>query len=152
MVNIARKNKKIRFVLVGRPSAEKEYYNEIEHDCSELDNVTFYGPLGLDETNALVARSRILACTSEFEGFPNTFLQAWANSIPVVSTVDPSNVIEQNNLGIIVNNEDEFNISIQNLLADRDVYENKCNCIKKYFKAKHSSDANFSKLMTYIQE
>jgi glycosyltransferase involved in cell wall biosynthesis len=152
MVEAARRNPQLHFALIGRPSAEKDYYQQIEHDCSELDNVTFYGPLGFDETNALVSQSKILACTSEFEGFPNTFLQAWAYTIPVVSTVDPSYVIAQNNLGLVVENENGFNAAILHLLEDENDYENKCISIKAYFCSNHSSNTNFSKLMTYIQE
>ena len=152
MVETARINPHLRFALIGGPSADKEYYQQIECDCSQLGNVTFYGPLGFNETNDLVAQSRILACTSEFEGFPNTFLQAWAYSIPVVSTVDPSHIIVQNNLGIIVENKEGFNNAILHLLNDTIDFNNKCDSIKKYFLSNHSADTNYARLMAYIQE
>lgn len=152
MVEAARKNPNLRFALIGRQSAEKEYYDQIENVCSELDNIKFYGPLSFEKTNALVSQSKLLACTSEFEGFPNTFLQAWAYTIPVVSTVDPSNLIANNNLGLIVKNKDEFNASICQLLNENDDYTEKCKCINDYFQTNHSASQNFVKLMSYIQE
>jgi len=152
MVNAARKNPNLRFALIGRQSAEKEYYEQIERDCSELGNIEFYGPLSFEKTNALVSQSNLLACTSEFEGFPNTFLQAWAYTIPVVSTVDPSNLIANNNLGLIVKDEDEFNSAICRLLEEFDDYKEKCQCINNYFQTNHSANRNFEKLMNYIQE
>ena len=41
-------------------------------------------------------KSKILINTSSFEGFPNTFVQAWANGVPVISLkVDPDNIIKK---------------------------------------------------------
>lgn len=152
MVEAAKNNPHLRFALIGRPSADLDYYKQMEHECSELENVSFYGPLGFDRTNALVAQSRILACTSEFEGFPNTFLQAWAYTLPVVSTVDPSNVIERNNLGKVVKDKEEFCETVKCLLENVEDYGDICKSINDYFLSNHSPDINFSKLMAYIQE
>ena len=152
VVETARKHKQLRFALVGRLTGDKEYYDQIEHDCSELENVTFYGPQSFEQTNALVSQSRILACTSEFEGFPNTFLQAWAYSVPVLSTVDPSNVIEKNHLGIVVKDKQEFGEAILRLMGDVGEYERICNSINKYFLSNQGVEMNYTKLMTYIQE
>ena len=152
MVEAAKNNPHLRFALIGRPSSNLNYYKQIEQECSELENVSFYGPLGFDHVNALVAQSRLLACTSEFEGFPNTFLQAWAYSIPVVSTVDPSNVIERNNLGKVVKDEVQFNDAIMHLLNHKEDYDGICKKINEYFLSHHSPERNFSILMNYIQE
>ena len=152
MVEAARKNKHLHFALIGRSSGDKGYYDQIEHDCAELENITFYGPLGFDQTNALVAQSRLLACTSEFEGFPNTFLQAWAYNVPVVSTVDPSDVIEKNQLGMVVKDEAQFNDAILHLLNHIEDYDGICKNINGYFLSHHSPERIFSKLMNYIQE
>ena len=152
MVEAARKNKQLHFALIGRSSDDKGYYDQIEHDCAELENITFYGPLGFDQTNALVAQSRLLACTSEFEGFPNTFLQAWAYNIPVVSTVDPSDVIKRNQLGEVVKDEEQFDDAVLHLLNHKEDYDGICKNINGYFLSHHSPERIFSKLMNYIQE
>ena len=34
----------------------------------------------------------MLLSTSDFEGFPNTFLEAWSVGLPIVSTFDPDTV------------------------------------------------------------
>jgi glycosyltransferase involved in cell wall biosynthesis len=67
-----------------------------------LANVTLAGPRPRSELLALYARAIAVVGTSTFEGFPNTFLEAWACGVPVLSLkVDPDGVIERNGLGAV---------------------------------------------------
>ncbi len=52
-----------------------------------------------DDTIELLRRAQVVVSTSESEGFPNVFLQAWSSGTPVVATVDPDGVISANGLG-----------------------------------------------------
>jgi glycosyltransferase involved in cell wall biosynthesis len=56
--------------------------------------------------------------TSEIEGFPNTFLQAWVRSVPVVAFFDPDSLIRNRQLGCSVTSVEEMASAIQTLLAD----------------------------------
>ena len=138
-----------KFVIIGGPGSKK-YYNEIKALAQEIGNLDFKGPQPFAETNDFVSKSKILACTSEIEGFPNTFLQAWVNNIPVVSTVNPSGVIDKYNLGIVVGSEDEFQQAIQNLLSDNEDYAEKQRCIAEYFERTHGAQSNYDKLLVFI--
>jgi glycosyltransferase involved in cell wall biosynthesis len=52
------------------------------------------------EVLALYPRAVAIVSTSHFEGFPNTFLEAWAHGTPALSLrVDPDRVIERHGLG-----------------------------------------------------
>lgn len=151
MVNGAKALPQFDFTIVGGPiGQEREYYDEIEKMSSGIRNLHFLGKKSFDETNAIVSQSRLLCCTSTFEGFPNTFLQAWASGIPVVSTVDPSDVITTNNLGKTVGNYEDFIKAIQQMLENKKSYLDMCNHVVKYFKLNHSAEINYSKLMEYI--
>ena len=151
MVNAAKALPQYDFTIVGgRTGQEPEYYDEIEKISSGISNLHFLGKKNFAETNAIVSKSRLLCCTSTFEGFPNTFLQAWAFGIPVVSTVDPSDVIVTNNLGNTVGNCENFIKVIPEMLENKESYMDMSVHVKKYFKLNHSSETNFEQLMAYV--
>lgn len=152
MVNAAKALPQFDFTIVGGATGqEPEYYDEIKRLASGIDNLHFLGKKSFAETNAIVSQSRLLCCTSTFEGFPNTFLQSWANNIPVVSTVNPSNVITDNNLGAVVETEDAFQAALQSILSNTEEYEKKCMAVKDYFEQHHSPEVNYQKLVDYIE-
>ncbi|MCB2141254.1 hypothetical protein KQH27_00940, partial [bacterium] len=54
------------------------------------------------EVESILDSALVLLNTSELEGFPNTFLQAWRRGLPVISFFDPGGVVLKNRLGFIV--------------------------------------------------
>ena len=48
----------------------------------------------------MLNKSKILCNTSTSEGFPNTYVQALAYGVPIVTlNIDPDNIISKNNIG-----------------------------------------------------
>jgi glycosyltransferase involved in cell wall biosynthesis len=61
----------------------------------------------------------VLVCTSDREGFPNVFLQAWQAKCPVVSlTIDPDGVIEKYDIGRVSRNLDTMTADVDRLMTD----------------------------------
>jgi glycosyltransferase involved in cell wall biosynthesis len=56
--------------------------------------------------------------TSDVEGFPNTYLQAWASGTPVVAFFDPDGVIAREGLGAAVRTAEEMTAAVQRLSSD----------------------------------
>lgn len=140
-----------RFVMAGG-SSDDVYYHEMESLARKIPNLLFLGPVSFFESCHLVSQSRVLVCSSIFEGFPNTFLQAWSNGIPVVSTVDPSDVVVKHQLGIVIKSEKELISSINTLLEDRVLMNNVQRSIISYFSMNHASEVGYSKLICHINE
>ncbi|GBD06869.1 hypothetical protein HRbin21_00676 [bacterium HR21] len=64
-------------------------------------SVHLLGALPVDQAEDLLERAWVLLHTGLYEGFPNTFVQAWLRQTPVVSLwVDPGGVLQRQGLGV----------------------------------------------------
>ena len=89
LLDIAEAMPQYRFKMVGGPaSEERDLYPVIEARARRLPNVEFVGFVPHAKVREHLRSAALLVNTSESEGFPDTFLQAWANGIPTVSFVD----------------------------------------------------------------
>lgn len=150
-LRLAKRLPEYRFALVGGPR-NKKCYDDIKDGAERISNLDFLGQRSFIETTKFISLSRILTCTSEHEGFPNTFLQAWAMGIPVISTVDPNEVITQNGLGIFVENEEELYQSVKRLMENNSEYMQCIKNVKDYFEKNHSADTAYKRLIEYLSK
>ena len=92
-------DKKNSIIIVGEPKDSKSEI--IFKKLSTMENVVIKGRLSHNETLQLIANSKALINTSNYEGFPNIFLEAWATRVPVISLkVNPGNVFNKYYLGV----------------------------------------------------
>ena len=78
-----------RFVLIGLYE-DDAYARSIISRSRSTPNVHFVGSVEPDEIHHYYERAIAVVNTSAYEGFPNTFLEAWRCETPVVSlSVDP---------------------------------------------------------------
>jgi len=148
-INLAKQLPEHRFAIAGGVN-EQDYYDSIKTFAESVPNLGFLGALPLNDVNKLLGQSKLLVCTSEFEGFPNIFLQAFANDVPVISTVDPSGILTNYNLGQYIRNESELFHATNMLLENRSLYEQCQMNIKEYFITHHDADLAFDKIMNLI--
>lgn len=89
---LARAMPQQRFRMIGGPMGESEevlaYYREIEAAARTLPNLDFMGFVPFAEVDAWFDRAAVLVNTSDHEGFPNTFLQAWSRGVPSLALFD----------------------------------------------------------------
>lgn len=103
LLEIARNAPDISFVVGGGLSADFYKYGEsIVNQFRQLSNIDFRGQVGPAETLEIIGRSALLLSTSDGEGFPNVFLEAWSSGTPVVSLrIDPDRIIQEKGLGVV---------------------------------------------------
>jgi glycosyltransferase involved in cell wall biosynthesis len=119
LLELARRMPGVQFDMVGGPvKGFESVYEEASRTAQGLQNVRFHGFVPYEKTAELYERTRLLVSTSQIEGFPNTYLQAWASGAPVVAFFDPDGVIERNGLGHAVRTLDEMQEAIKKLLTD----------------------------------
>lgn len=149
-LNLSKKFPNEKFIMAGNP-LDKKLYEEVFENGKEIKNLHFLGPVSFKKSQSLFNNSKILICTSKFEGFPNTFLQAWSNNTPVISTVDPSGLLTRDNLGVFVRSEDDLFKEVEILINKADSYFKLQESIKKYFYNNHNPKINYEKFINYLE-
>jgi glycosyltransferase involved in cell wall biosynthesis len=78
-----------RFRMIGGPGrGEAPLFDAIKARAATIANAEFIGFVPYARVNDYFDDASVFVNTSESEGFPNTFLQAWARGVPTVSFVD----------------------------------------------------------------
>src|SRR5262249_48088110 len=70
----------IRFVMIGAPAygaGNQAWHAALIRDMEACRNLEYLGERPQAQVNELLARAHVFVNTSEYEGFPNTFIQAW---------------------------------------------------------------------------
>jgi glycosyltransferase involved in cell wall biosynthesis len=98
LLQIAEQLPQLSFEL-GVANADNEYGRGLRERASKLPNVIWRGTVARADMPDLYRRAMCLCCTSEYEGFPNTFLEAWSFGRPVVTSFEPDGLIQRLNLG-----------------------------------------------------
>lgn len=105
--------------MVGGPlPGEEALFRDIRRAAAARPNVTFHGRLSYWDANNLYDRARVLANTSDVEGFPNSYLQAWVRGVPVVTLIDPDSVIELQGLGVAARSPAQMLDAVNYLLRE----------------------------------
>jgi glycosyltransferase involved in cell wall biosynthesis len=118
-IALARRLPDVKFTMIGGVvQDEKPLYASIEQEAANMPNVDLLGQVPYDKVNEYVAKSKVFLNTSDIEGLPNTFLQAWARKVPVVAFLDPDGLIRSRSLGSRPGNESEMCEALRELLDD----------------------------------
>jgi glycosyltransferase involved in cell wall biosynthesis len=89
-----------QFVMVGGPSTNKSWQRAMDEQIAGNSNVEYLGQLSQGDVNEQLARSHVLVNTSHYEGFSNTFVQAWMRGVLVVSlNVNPDGLLDDGRMG-----------------------------------------------------
>lgn len=94
----------VEFWMVGRPGSHRNIRSTMVA-IRRSTRVRYFGELSLERVNELMARADVFVNTSSFEGFPNTFIQAWGRGAIVASlAVDVDGGMEARGIGYCTGN------------------------------------------------
>ncbi|MDX1909024.1 MAG: glycosyltransferase family 4 protein [Bacteroidia bacterium] len=112
-----------QFFLIGKLE-DTQLRGVLETAAEELPHLHIMGGLTSEEVHEALSQARILVNTSDFEGFSNTFIEAWLRGVPVASLrVDPDGMISREGLGLIEPDLDKVSAAIQHLMEDNARWE-----------------------------
>lgn len=135
----------IEFVMVGQAYLSQSMQSSFDRMVKTHTNVKYLGPRSQEYVNKLLERSHLLVNTSEWEGFSNTFIQAWMRSVPVLTLgVNPDSLLSDNFLGCSYESTDEIVNSIRGLATNSDMLEDMGKKSRQYaiqhFSMKNAAD------------
>lgn len=127
-------------MIGGVVSGFANLYSNIKNEASRLPNLTFHGQIPYHDVGEYFDRTRVFVNTSDSEGFPNTYLQAWRRGVPVVAFFDPDGVIRREGLGYAVSSLDEMQRAVQNLLENEEAWRSCSARCRAYMDRVHGDD------------
>ena len=119
-LELARQLPETEFVMIGPPDNDRpEYYDEIKAEAANIPNVEFLGYVDPDEIHDYYRQAIALVNTSEYEGFPNVFLEAWRYATPVVSLHHSlDGIIDSEPVGVHAGSMESLVDAVSRLSAD----------------------------------
>ena len=156
-VEIARRLPHLRFVMIGGSSSagNDAMYRDIEAKARALPNVEFLGFLPYRKAEEYFDRARVFLNTSRTEGFPNTFLQAWARGVPTVAFFDTGSRDGGEPVYRMPRSVDEATAEVERLMSDDLYWKQSSDRCRDHFRAQHSVEAvtaAYSKLLARVMD
>jgi glycosyltransferase involved in cell wall biosynthesis len=142
-VELARRLPGVRFRMVGGPSAEiggQDLFDRVKQSAAGLSNLEFVGFVPFAEIDQHFNAARIFVNTSEYEGFPNTFLQAWSRAIPTVSFFDTGSVVEGERVVTLATDLDNMADQVRSLVQHDDSWSRAGRRGRACYEAFHTPD------------
>jgi glycosyltransferase involved in cell wall biosynthesis len=144
----------VRFEMVGgRTERNPKLFEDVENAAKQLENLVFHGFVPYHEVDKYFKGASIFVNTSSVEGFPNTFIQAWAYCTPVVSlSVDPDKVIQNENLGFCSGTFRQFVSDVATLLENEELKKSIGKNGRKYVEREHDIKKIVRKYIKIFEE
>jgi glycosyltransferase involved in cell wall biosynthesis len=144
---LARRIPHQQFVMVGGPEDAPDgasYYSSIRADANRISNLCFVGYVPFHEVGRYFDGASLFVNTSDYEGFPNTFLQAWLRGVPSVSFVRPESA-DGSTGTISCGNMDSLTEQVLRLTSDRARWQEASDACRRHFRLHNSMEAALDK-------
>jgi glycosyltransferase involved in cell wall biosynthesis len=90
-----------QFLMMGSPSGDAAYMHRFEQSLQGVGGLRYFGSQTQAQVNRWLERASLLVNTSDYEGFSNTFIQAWMRGVPVISlNANPDGLLDGERCGL----------------------------------------------------
>ena len=150
-IETARSLPEHRFTMV-MPKEDPLFWMSVVKEAEGVPNLTLIPGLPYLEMDAQFQGAAVLASTSLMEGFPNVFLQAAAQSKPIISLdVDPGGMLESQGCGRCANGDIEhFRALLRETLGSQDALCSMGKAAHAYVSGVHSPEAVAPTLIRFL--
>ena len=138
---LAKKLPQLKFHMIGGPQPGfGALFDTVRSEASKIPNLTFHGSVPYHQMDEKYAGARVFVNTSDSEGFPNSYLQAWIRGTPVVAFFDPDAVIAREGIGQAVSTLDEMANVVLQLVKDQQRWSEMSLRCTAYMAAMHAEN------------
>ncbi|MBD3215549.1 MAG: glycosyltransferase [Candidatus Lokiarchaeota archaeon] len=138
-LRLAKRFPKQIFIMICNKSYDVQNWKKIRKKARSISNLKFFPLIKFENINVFFKDSKIFINTSNYEGFPNTFIQALKNQTPIISLkANPDGFITKYDCGFVC--DDNFNKLVENsvlLLTNQNLYGKISQNAFKYAKEHH---------------
>ena len=118
---LAQRLPQVRLHMIGGPQGgHEDLFEATRRNSAALNNLQFHGRVAYHDVNNYFERARVFVNTSDSEGFPNSYLQAWRRGVPTVSFFDPDGVIRRFGLGHAAQSLQDMAMAVERLTRSPD--------------------------------
>lgn len=140
LLDVATACPEIGFDVVGPPDGDA-YVTDVLRRARDVPNVVLHGRASRAQMDAFYRGAAALLCTSDREGFPNTFLESWSQGLPIVSTFDPDGLIGRLGLGAAVSTEPAaIATALRGLVGSREAWIEASRRARQHYLSNHTVD------------
>ena len=145
LIEIARQLPTIRFIVGGAPSRKLWDPGKIEHIMTQLrslPNVDYRGHVAPHQAVKIIGEGSLFLSTSDGEGFPSVFLEAWGAGTPVVSLqIDPDHKIRDGGLGMVTETVEGTIEAVHSLMTGPELRQDMGSKSRRHVQDMHSPTA-----------
>jgi glycosyltransferase involved in cell wall biosynthesis len=139
-IELARRLPQRRFVMVGGPGLTPDaraYCDSMRQDAAGVPNLEVVGHVPFERVGRWFDGAAVVINTSDYEGLPNTFMQAWLRGIPTVSFVRPESAPGLSGTRSCAD-LDQMTAEVRRLTADRAAWTRASRECREHFAAHHT--------------
>jgi glycosyltransferase involved in cell wall biosynthesis len=144
LFEMARRMPQHRFVMIGGADpdpAGQEFGRRVREEAATLPNLEYKGFLPFAEADRHFDGARLVINTSKYEGFPNTFLQAWSRGVPTVAFVDTGSRRDGEPVYPVARDMEDACVQVDRLMADDLAWRAASQRVRAHFDDHHSVEA-----------
>jgi glycosyltransferase involved in cell wall biosynthesis len=155
LYEIAKQIPESNFKIAGMPgkNIDSDTHNALKK-LKKLSNIEFVGYLSRKQVPSFLSNAIALLNTSHYEGFSNTYLEAFSVGTPVIAPLnaDPDHVIEKNRLGFAVKNNSDFPVVIQSVFENKERFIGISKQCQEYVYKNHDPNILAKRLVEIISK
>jgi len=129
---------KQQFTMICQRAIEDKQYENLVEKAKQIKNLEFTPRVPFHQIHEYFQRAKVFVNTSDYEGFPNTFIQACKCATPILSlNVNPDGFLDEYNCGMCANGDWELFVDMFKRLLNRETAHKLGNNARKYVEEHH---------------